>query len=94
MGELATQVVKWLVRLSIIVALILAFIILYNFVYSLISVTTNNAVIADITALVQMWLPFNLNVLMTWVITASILYLTYRVVLFGSGFANKFIGTN
>jgi len=94
MGEVAVSVVKWLVRLSIIVSLILAFIVFYNFIYSLIGVTLNDSVIADLLALFQMWLPFNLSIVFSWLLTASVLYLSYRVILFSAGFINKFIGEN
>jgi len=92
MGEVAVAVVKWLVRLSIIVSLILAFIVFYNFIHSMIGVTLDDSIIGDLLALVQMWLPFNLSIIFAWLLTASVLYLSYRAILFAAGFINKFVG--
>jgi len=92
MGETVVAIVKWTVRFGIILSLVFAFIVLFNFTYSLIGVTLNQSVVGDIMALVQIWLPFDLDVLLAWIFTSTVLYLSYRVIMFSAGFLNKFIG--
>lgn len=94
MGDIAVAAVKWAVRLGIIISLIFAFTILYNLAYSMIGVTINQSVIGDLLSLVQMWLPFDLDVLMAWLFTGVGLYITYRVAMFAAGAINKFVGEN
>jgi len=91
MGETAVAIVKWVVRFSIIITLVFAFIVLFNFIYSLIGVTVNQSVIGDLMALVQTWLPFDLDVIFAWLLTATTLYIGYRLVIFAVSFLNRFL---
>jgi hypothetical protein len=91
MGEAAVAVVKWVVRISIILTLVFAFLVFFNFVYSLVGTAVNNSVIGDLMSLVQMWAPFDIDVIFSWVLTASSLYLGYRVIIFAVSFLNRFL---
>lgn len=94
MGETVVAIIRWTVRFGIVISLVFAFIVLFNFMYSMLSVVADGSVIGDMIALVQIWLPFDLNVLLAWAFTASTLYISYRVLMFSAGFLNKFIGNN
>ena len=92
MPELASQLLKWTARLGLTIAAITLFLFIVNFATSLIFVTLNQNVLSDIFLLVQQWLPFNLNVVLLWFVTASIAYLMYRLALAAFIWINRFVG--
>jgi len=85
-------IVKWAVRIGIILSVVFAFIVLWNFIYSTITVSTNQNVVSDLLAIIQMWAPFDIDVLFAWVFTSAVIYITYRVTMWTAGLLNKFVG--
>lgn len=90
--QVAIEVAKWIFRLGFIVAGVVAFVVLLNLGLSFFFVALNATVLADLFALLQMWLPFNLNALLGWVVAASAAYIVYRLAVIAIAYLNKLIG--
>lgn len=76
---IAVEATKWAFRLGFIAAGIAATVILLNFAFGLVFVALNGNVLSDLFALVQLWLPFNLNSILSWLIVAVVFYVVYRL---------------
>jgi len=61
------------------------------YIISLLTVAVNLSILSDIIAVVQMWLPFSIYPIIAWALTASSLYLTYRVAVYVYDYAHKFL---
>lgn len=92
MGEIAVAVLKWLIRMSIVIAGIFSFVAVLNIATSMILVNLNQNVLTDIFAVIQIWLPFNLNVLLLWLIASSTAFILYRLSLASIIWINRLIG--
>lgn len=77
--QVAITVAKWVFRFGFILASIVAFLVVLTLAFSFVFITLNGNVLTDLFLFVQMWLPFNLNVLLSWLITISLIYVTYRI---------------
>lgn len=89
MVDLAKFFIQMILKSSLFFAMVFAFIVFLNFALSLTLVGLNSNVLTDLFALVQMWLPFNLNVLLTWLFTVTSLYFVYRLANVGLAFINE-----
>lgn len=92
MGDFVVSIIKWVVRIGFVGAMIMTFTLFLNLIISLFAVTLNFGVLSDIMALVQLWLPFNLSVVIVWITTATFAYLTYRLAVFAYSFLNSLVG--
>lgn len=92
MGEVAVQILKWSVRISFVMVSIFAFIVVINLGLSMAFVALNGNLLTDILAFTQVWLPFDLNVLIGWALAASVSYVAYRLTMMGLMFLNKILG--
>lgn len=90
--SVAIQAMKWTFRFGFIMAGISAFIILFNLGLSLVFVTLNNNVLTDLLGFLQLWLPFNLNTLLGWLMTVTIAYFLYRLSVVAIAYMNKLVG--
>lgn len=91
-GELAGVVqffLKVILKSGLFMAMLFAFIVFLNFALSLTLVSMDANVLTDIFALIQIWLPFNLNVLLAWLVTATGLFFAYRMLNLGLAFINE-----
>lgn len=77
-----------------IIGLIIAFTMLYNLIIGGVKRVSNISVISDIGAIIQIWLPFNLNNMFNWITNAASLVIIYYIYLFGINILNKVIGRN
>ena len=68
----------------------IALMLLMNFIYSALSITINASVLGDLIAILQLWSPFNVGIIITWLITVAGLYLTYRLALLSLELLNKY----
>lgn len=93
-AEIAYSIGKILLRAAYLSAGILAFIVFLNICINGVSTAINQTVLNDIFAMVQLWLPFNLNSLLMWLTSTAVGYLTYRLVLAGTIWAHRIVGTN
>lgn len=85
------QVAKWTFRFGFIMAGITTFIIVLNIAFSMVFVALNFGVVGDVLHLIQLWLPFNLNVLIAWVLTTSVAYVAYRLAVISIAYMNRLI---
>lgn len=92
MGEILIAVLKWSIRIAFVLSGIFAFIIILNLSISLIFVTLNQSVLGDLFAIIQLWLPFNLNVLLAWLLAASTAYISYKLAVMSISWVNRVIG--
>lgn len=83
---------KIMLRASLFLAAITAFIVVLNLAISGFGIALNQSVLNDLFAMIQMWLPFNLNSLLIWITTSVIAYLTYRIVLAGVIWIHRVLG--
>lgn len=90
-GELIALFARMVFRSGVILAGITAFVMLLGFAFSFVAVSLNASVIGDLLALIQMWLPFNLGPLMAWLVTASVLYVAYRLSVVAVNYMSRFI---
>lgn len=79
MGNTPAILLVWGIRLGVVATSIFAFIVVLNLAFQLLFVTLNQNVLSDLFAMIQMWLPFNLNVVLSWFVTALIAYSFYRL---------------
>ena len=91
MVEGVIKILTWTVVFGFFAGSALALIILVMFAFGMIGVALNASILADIGHLIQMWLPFNLDELLTWVFTASGLYLTYKLASMLFDYVKRFI---
>lgn len=92
MAEAAVQFLKIAVRISFVFAGILAFIMLLNFAYGFVFVTLNQNVLSDLFVMVQAWTPFNLGVLLSWIVASSTIYMTYRLTVASIAYVSRLVG--
>lgn len=90
-GQAVIQVLKIAVRLSFVVGVITAFGGILFLAISTVGVVLNGGVVADLMALVQMWLPFNLAPVLSWLLTGALLVISYRFTVVAIYFLNSFL---
>jgi len=91
MGEVVLKIIKWSAVVTVFSSIIFTFIALVLFILSTLTVALNVTVIADIIAVVQMWLPFNIAPILLWLFTISSLYLTYKLARFVFDYSRQFL---
>lgn len=79
MTDIVSMILRWALRIGILTTSIFAFIVVLNLASSLLFVTLNQNALSDIFALIQIWLPFNLTVILSWFTTATLAYIVYRL---------------
>lgn len=77
MGEVVIKIAKWALTLAFIITISVAVLALMAIIASYMIIGFNMNVLTDIMSLIQMWLPFNLNVIMAWIAIAGTAYLAY-----------------
>jgi len=92
MGEVAVTIAKWALKISFFAATAIALIIIIGLITTYLVIGFNVSVLSDIFALVQIWLPFNLNVLLLWIAVSATSYLTYRVSLMAYNLITSYLG--
>lgn len=92
MGEVVITVAKWILKFAYFTAVLLAFMVLISLITTWLVVGFNMGVLSDIFGLVQLWLPFNLNILLAWIGVAVSAYVTYRVLVMSFNMLNAWLG--
>lgn len=83
MGEIGVSAFKWGMKFSYALATVVLFVTFIAFTVSGIGVALNGSVVLDLLYFTQMWLPFNLNPMLTWLFTSITAYFAYRLSLMG-----------
>jgi len=94
MGEVAIQIAKWTFRSAFIIGVLLSVIALVSIISTYIIAGYNTSVLSDIFALVQVWLPFNLNIILIWLTVSATAYIAYKTAILSYVLLNTFIGKN
>lgn len=92
MGEVAVKLAQWLAKATFFIAVIVSIVIFISFINNYIVLGVNGSVLSDIYAFIQMWLPFNINVVLAWITIVATLYITYRLAYMAYNMVNSFIG--
>lgn len=79
MGEIAVTVAKWALKISFFSSIAIALMILFGVLTSYLVAGFSLPVLTDVFAFVQVWLPFNLNVILIWLGLAATAYLIFRL---------------
>lgn len=79
-------------RAVFVIAVIMAFSALLMTSLNFITIAFNGSVLADIGAMIQVWLPFNLNAMTSWLLLTSSLYFAYRLSIYISTLINGIVG--
>lgn len=90
-SAVAIQATKWTFRFGFIAAGVTAFIIVLNLGLSLVFVQLNGNVLSDLLGFIQLWLPFNLNTLLAWLMSATVAYFIYRLSVVAIAYMDKLI---
>lgn len=72
--------------------IVLGTVLMLNFITGLVTVGLQLPLLTDIINIVQIWLPFDINVILAWLFTASGLFITFRLALLGLNLINQLIG--
>lgn len=94
MGEVAIALVKWTFRTAFIAGVILALLTIFSLIASYLIAGYSSSVLADIFALVQIWLPFNINIILLWISVSATAYFSYRIAIMSYTLLNTFVGKN
>lgn len=92
MSETVLSLIKMAVRFTIVLTGIFAFILVITLATSYLTISTNAGVLSDLFAIVQIWLPFNLSALITWIITASTAFIAYRLTIYSINYISAITG--
>jgi len=92
MGEVVITVAKWALKIAFFSAVILALIVIFGLITSYMVVGFNQSVLGDIFGIIQIWLPFNLNILLIWLALSATAYFAYRLATMAYNLLNSWIG--
>ena len=85
-------ILKWVLSLAFVMALVLATLVLLGIVISYMVIGFSTTILGEIFALIQIWLPFNLNLLLIWLTIAGTAYIAYRLSLMSYSLINSYLG--
>jgi len=89
MSDAAVSLFKITIKGSFVFGVIMAFIVVFNVFINGLLVGLNAGVLTDIFAIVSIWMPFNLGMVITWLLTVSLLFLTYRAMMVAFDFVAR-----
>ena len=92
MGEIAIAILRMTAKYVFFIAMITSFIIVLNLILSTVFIGFNAGVFSDLTAIVSMWLPFNLSTVMIYLMATSTAYIMYRLSVKSVVWLNGFLG--
>lgn len=94
MGEILVAILKWTFRIAFIIAVAIGAGVLVSVIVNYLIVGYNQSVLADIFALVQIWLPFNLNIVLLWITVSASAFIIYKLAALSYVLLNTFVGKN
>lgn len=77
MIEASLTLLKMALRLSVVFVSATLFLTLYLMTFSSLMLATQATIIADLFALLQIWLPFNLSTITLWLLGLATAYISY-----------------
>lgn len=94
MGEVVLQVARWTAKLAFWLSVVGSVLIIFGVIFNYMIVGFNMSVLGDIFAMIQIWLPFNLNILLGWLTLAATGYIAYRFAILAYNMIDSFLGRN
>lgn len=91
MGNMAVTVLKWTIRIPLVIMMIAAFLVLYNLLIAVINVGVNWGIVHELLAMVQLWLPFNIGQVFNWLTSVAVLIIYFKICQFGYNTLNGMI---
>lgn len=85
-GDIIVFIFKMSIRVIFLFMVIAAFLVFMSLLMTLLYTTLNVNVLSDLFTLLQMWLPFNLEVLLTWFSVAVFGFLYFKLLQFSYSF--------
>jgi len=85
-GDIIVFIFKMSIRVIFLFIVIAAFLVFMSLLMTLLYTTLNVNVLSDLFTLLQMWLPFNLEVLLTWFSVAVFGFLYFKLLQFSYSF--------
>lgn len=95
MGEIAQLAVtafKWGLRIHFAVMVISLLLLILSYIFFAFKTAYNVTVLAEIMALIQIWLPFNLGVVIAWITSVAGAIVAYRVNMWGYTWITSIVG--
>jgi len=94
MGETAVTVLKFSIRISFFAVLAIALVTFFNLFLGMLVFANSSGVLTEILAIVQMWLPFDLNVVLVWFTTVFFALVAYKLAQTVLNMINQLVGEN
>jgi len=94
MGEIVVAILKWTFRIAFIIAVAIGLSVLISVIINYLIIGYNQSVVADIFAIIQIWLPFNLNIVLLWVTVSASAFIVYKLSALSYVLLNTFVGKN
>lgn len=82
MNPIVMLVINGFFKFGFILTWVGATIALLLYAISFIMTPISGSVLGDMALIIQMWLPFNFNVVLAWVVTGLTIYFSYRIAIF------------
>lgn len=82
MNPIVSLVINVTFKFAFIITWVLATIALLLYAVSFIMTPVSSSILTDLALIIQMWLPFNFNVILSWVVTGMTIYFSYRIAIF------------
>lgn len=70
---------KWGIKITYAFAMTAFFIVFLGLAISSVNVLLNDSIVLDLLYLIQMWLPFNINPMFSWLFMATTAYFAFRL---------------
>lgn len=85
-GDIIVFIFKMSIRVIFLFIVISAFLVFMSLLMTFVYTSLNVNVLSDLFTLLQMWLPFNLEVLLTWFSVAVFGFLYFKLLYFSYSF--------
>lgn len=93
MGQLAGKLLSWTIKIGFFLAMIMAFVAVINIILLLLNYGLDKTVLADMTSMIQMWLPFNLSSIFWYFTTIINAYIMYRLAFIAYRWISSFLAS-
>lgn len=92
MGEVAVAVAKWALKLTFWMGCVISIIVMLTVMAQYLIFGFNFPIIGDLMGIIQIWCPFNIGVMFTWLTVMGTSFITYRLALMAYSLMNSYIG--
>jgi len=93
-AQVAIEVLKWMLRIGLVLPMLFAWVLIMNIGINYITVGLSQNLVTDLLTLLQIWMPFDINIVFAWVWTCVTAYFGYKLTLMAIRFLNHVLGRN